>query len=170
MKQINEEVFFPDQKIVRVNRIEINALQKQSLVAKRRRSRLCAHRDVSDCLHELLIVHPENTYVRPHKHLGKPESFHIITGTLSVIIFDEDGNITEIIPMGDYSSGQNFYYRISDPLYHTVMITSKIAIFHESTTGPFKRSDTVFAPWSPKEKDLHGVKMFMKRFADLQTF
>ena len=80
---------------------------------------------------------------------------------------DEDGNITEIIPMGDYSSGQNFYYRIPDPLYHTVMITSEIAVFHESTTGPFKRSDTIFAPWSPKEKDLHGVKIFMKRFADL---
>jgi len=167
MKQINEEVFFPDQDIVRVDRSEIETLQKQALTAKRRRSRLCTHRDVSDSLHEMLIVHPENTYVRPHKHLGKPESFHIITGTLSVIIFDEDGNITEIIPMGDYSSGQNFYYRIQDPLYHTVMITSEIAVFHESTTGPFKRSDTIFAPWSPKEKDLHGVKIFMNRFADL---
>ena len=108
----------------------------------------------------------KDCYVRPHKHLGKPESFHIITVTLKVIIFDEEGNIKEIIPMGNYESGQNFYYRISDPLYHTVIITSEIAVFHETTSGPFKKSDTIFAPWSPEEQDFTGVKMFLERFTD----
>ena len=74
----------------------------------RSRIRLCAHPDVNDTLHEMLIVHEKGTYVRPHKHLNKTESVHIIEGSVDVVIFDDDGNITDVIQMGDYKSGRNF--------------------------------------------------------------
>jgi cupin fold WbuC family metalloprotein len=101
--------------------------------------------------------------VRPHKHLGKPESFHVIEGIVDVIIFDECGDIREVIQMGNYGSDRVFYYRISTPIYHTLLIRSDILVFHETTTGPFNRVDTVFAPWSPEEIDSSGCALFTEK-------
>jgi len=110
----------------------------------------------------MLIVHAKNTYVRPHKHLNKSESFHIIEGSADVIIFNEEGSIIEVIEMGDFKSGKQFYYRLSEPYYHTLLIHCDFLVFHETTSGPFNRSDTVFASWSPSEEDTNGVNIFME--------
>ena len=87
-------------------------LKEKGLMNKRQRSRLCAHNEVGDTLHEMLIIHTKDTYVRPHKHLNKSESFHIVEGSLNVILFDEEGQITDVIQMGNYLSGNFFYYRL----------------------------------------------------------
>src|SRR4051812_15824469 len=78
--KFNDEVLYSDDLIVQVERPEIEQLKKAALLNPRRRIRLCAHRNVDSTLHEMLIVHTANTYVRPHKHLNKIESFHVIEG------------------------------------------------------------------------------------------
>ena len=162
-KIFNEEVLYPAEQIVKVDRQDIALLKEQASHNPRQRIRLCAHRDVDDTLHEMLIIHAKNTYVRPHKHLGKSESFHVIEGGVDVVILDETGNVAEVIQMGDYSSGREFYYRISDPLYHTLLIRSEVLVFHETTHGPFKRSDMAFAPWAPEENDLSAREEFINK-------
>src|SRR4030042_3603215 len=142
IKQINEEVFIAEDRIVKAGYQDIEFFKVKSKNNQRKRIRLCAHRGIEDKVHEMLIVHTKDTYVRPHKHLNKSESFHIIEGSADVVVFDDDGNITEVIQMGDYSSGRKFYYRISDPYYHTLNITSQFLLFHETTKGPFRRADT----------------------------
>ena len=164
-KQINEEVFIAEDPIVTVGYQDIEFLKEKSKYNRRKRIRLCAHRDVEDKVHEMFIVHTKETYVRPHKHLNKSESFHINEGSVDVVVFDDDGNIMEVIQMGDYSSGRKFYYRISAPYYHTLYITSEFLVFHETTKGPFRRDDTIFAPWSPEEGDIAAVEKFMKQLA-----
>ncbi len=69
---------------------------------------LCAHQDNTDLLHKMLIIHVQNTYVPPHKHVNKSESFHIIEGALSVFLFDVEGRVTETIRMGEVASGRVF--------------------------------------------------------------
>jgi len=162
VKQINEEVLYVQDEIVRVGRAEIESLKKDALRNERKRIRLCTHRDVADAVHEMLIVHTKGTYVRPHRHLNKSESFHLIEGRVDVVLFDDDGGVTDVIPMGDYASGQKFYYRISDAVYHTLIIHSGFVVFHETTQGPFRRADTEFAPWSPDDKDVKAVQEFMQ--------
>jgi len=161
MKKINDEVFYADEKIIRVGKEEIDFLKKKALENERKRSRLCTHKDVNDLIHEMIIVHTKNTYVRPHKHLNKTETFHIIEGSADVIIFDEKGKITQVISMGEYSSGKNFYYKLFEPFYHSLLITSDIIVFQEITNGPFRKEETIFAPWSPDDKDEAGVKKFI---------
>jgi len=152
-KEISEEVFYTENDIVTVNQSDIAFLKDRALKNKRRRSRLCSHKNINDSVQEMLIVHTNDTYVRPHKHIEKSESFHVVEGAVDVIIFDENGEISEVMPMGDYSSGKTFYYRISHELYHTVVITSPVAVFHECTKGPFRKGDMVCAPWSVSEND-----------------
>lgn len=162
MKEISEEIFYAEEDVVTVNQQNIEFLKGQALKNRRRRSRLCTHKDIHDVLHEMLIIHTNDTYVRPHKHLGKSESFHVIEGTIDVIIFDEQGGISKVISMGDYCSGKVFYYRIAQPLYHMVIIISPAAVFHECTNGPFKKSDTVYAPWAPQEEDKEAVRAYFR--------
>ena len=137
----------------------------KSLAARalRQRARLSSHRDVSDRVHEMMIVHTRETYVRPHKHPGKSESLHVIEGVVDVVIFDESGQPSRVLAMGDLASGRPFYYRIDDPLYHTLLIRSEVLVFHETTSGPFNRAETVFAPWAPEEGDVEGVRQFIER-------
>lgn len=165
MKKINDEIFYAEDKVIQVGQNEIDFLKQKAMQNERRRSRLCTHKDVNDKLHEMIIVHTKDTYVRPHKHLNKSESFHIIEGSADVVIFDEKGSITKIIPMGEYSSKNKFYYRLSKPYYHTLLIKSDIIVFHETTNGPLKREDTVFAPWAPEDDDKKAVKKFIKELA-----
>jgi len=159
----NEEVAFATEAVVKVSQEEIAALKRKSGTTARKRTRFCAHRDMDDQLHEMLIALKRDTYIRPHKHLSKSESFHIIEGEVDVVVFDDAGNATDVIRMGDYQSGLIFYYRLSEPCYHTLHIRSETLVLHETTNGPFQPSDTTFAPWAPEESDPASVANFMNR-------
>ena len=149
----SDEVYYTDGPILTVEGSDIQFLKDRARENPRRRVRLCAHPDVNDTLHEMLIVHANSNYVQPHKHLGKSESFHIIEGRLCIVLFDDNGNATGEIPMAEAGSGQAFYYRLSESRFHTVVPLSDWVVFHEVTNGPFDRTETVFAPWAPADDD-----------------
>jgi len=157
------EVLYADERIVTVDAAGISEMRLAADKNERRRIRLCAHRGVEDPLHEMLIVHAKDTYVRPHKHLGKSESFHVIEGEADVVMFDDQGMVTDVIQVGPFSSGRPFFYRIADPLFHTLLIRSAVLVFHETTRGPFRRTETVFAPWAPDEGRVDEIGRFLRR-------
>src|SRR6266511_3954425 len=163
---LNQEVLVAGDPVVKLSRADIQVLKDWALRNPRQRIRICAHKDTKDRLHEMLIVHTRNTYVRPHKNLNKSESFHVIEGAVDVVIFDEQGSVTELIRMGDYASGRRFYYRIEQPAYHTLLITSDVLVFHETTNGPFRREETIFAPWAPEEQDEAARAGFLARLQE----
>lgn len=161
----SEEVLYDLEPVVRVSRQDVDFLKETAEHNKRKRIRLCTHGSIEDTLHEMVITHAKGTYVRPHKHLGKIESFHVIEGTVDVVVFDDAGNITGTTRMGDYQSGRTFYHRLSQPTYHTLLITSDVLVFHEITNGPFRREDTIWAPWAPEERDVESVSRFTEELA-----
>lgn len=101
--------------------------------------------------------------MRPHKHVNKSESFHVISGEVDVILFEENGAVSQAIRMGEFASGGRFYYRLNEPRYHTLLIRSDVLVFHEVTTGPFRREDTIFASWSPEEAQTDSRREFLAR-------
>lgn len=165
-KKFNAEVLFPDERIVQLDHSDIQLLTQKAEENPRKRIRICAHQTTEDVLHEMIIVHTKETYVWPHKHLNKSESFHVIEGRADVVIFDEDGEIARVIQMGDYRSGLSFFYRIADPLYHTLLIYSDNLVFHEATNGPFNHADSAYAPWAPDMDDTAGQATFMKKLTE----
>lgn len=167
----NEEVLFCTESITQIDRTDVLQLIALAKANSRERIRVCAHHSTNDTLHEMLIVHSKNTYVRPHKHLGKPESFHVIEGRADIVVFDDNGDVRDVIQIGNYTSDHAFYYRISTPLYHTLLIRSDVLVFHETTAGPFNRKDTVFASWSPEESDNTGCALFIQKLIlTVETF
>lgn len=165
-RKINEEVFYNVTPSVTVNRKDITFLKERAAETVRKRARLCTHGTPEDLLHEMFIVHYRDVYVRPHKHLHKRESFHLIEGSVDVVLFNDDGTIAEVGPMGDYSTGKKFYCRIATSCFHALVIHSDVLVFHETTTGPFQREETIFATWAPDEADTAAVKAYMKQLRE----
>tara|TARA_B110000196_G_C21089104_1_gene636616 strand:+ start:888 stop:1418 length:531 start_codon:yes stop_codon:yes gene_type:complete len=133
------------------------------------KSRICSHVSNNDKIHEMFIFHKKSAYVRPHRHVNKLESFHLISGKATIIFFDNNGKPKKIIKMGDYKSGKTFYYKIFKSFFHTVLI-EKDVLFHEVTSGPFVKNKTIYAKWSPDEKNYEEVKKYLlklKRIAKL---
>jgi cupin fold WbuC family metalloprotein len=161
----NPEVYYSGDAIVAVGDATIAELKRIAAANPRLRSRLCSHPDPSDGLHEMLIVHHREAYVRPHKHLGKPESFHVIEGTARVVILDDGGAIRDVLDMAPYGQGGLCYYRMPDNLFHTILITSEWLVFHETTAGPFDPSRTAFADWAPDGGDALAATNYMTRLA-----
>lgn len=163
VRQESEEAYLADEPIVSVGPKEIAFLKKRVHQTKRKRTRLCAHQNLQSTLHEMFVVYTSATYVKPNKHLGKDESLHILEGEADFVFFDETGNIVEVIPLGDYHSGRQFYCRVPASVYHSMIMRTDTLVIHEATPGPFRRSDTVWAPWAVDEADSAGVSRFMER-------
>jgi cupin fold WbuC family metalloprotein len=159
----SEEVLYPAEEVVLVKGADVQEFKRLALLNPRKRIRLCTHRSPDETVHEMFIIHTDQTYVRPHKHIGKAESFSIIEGVVDVILFHDDGTILKVIRMGDIQSGNAFYYRLSEPIFHTLIIRSKILVFHEITQGPFLREQTEFAKWSPEKFDADWMDQLIKR-------
>ena len=118
----------------------------------------------------MFIVHQKNYYVRPHRHFNKSESILILKGKADLVLFDNIGKIQNVIRLEKFSSGNTFYHRIDLPLFHMIIIRSKNIVFFEATSGPFKRKDTEFAPWSP-DQDNPKSKEFLKKIkSEIKNF
>jgi cupin fold WbuC family metalloprotein len=166
VQTINNEVWIADEEIVRIRDGDVESLKGNLVTAPRGRIRICAHKSADDALHEMLIALKRSVYIRPHKHLNKNESFHIVEGLVDVVVLDDRGAIWDVVEMGDYGSGRAFYYRISAPYYHTLLIRSELLVVHETTTGPFRKQDTEFAVWAPEETDAVAGEKFMRNLSE----
>lgn len=151
LRKINDEVFIAEDAIVRLGDAEIEFLKKQARISPRKRARICAHKTNDDALHEMVIVISADSYIHPHRHVGKSESFHIVEGEVDVAVFDDTGKLSEVIQLGAPASGRCFYYRLSESAFHTLLIRSDYLIVHEVTNGPFDRDRTVLATFAPTE-------------------
>ncbi|MCK1359542.1 WbuC family cupin fold metalloprotein [Bradyrhizobium sp. 199] len=165
----NPEVYYSGAAIVTADDATIAELKRIAAANPRLRSRLCTHPDPSSGLHEMLIVHHREAYVRPHKHFGKPESFHLIEGTAQVVIFEDDGRIRDVLEMAPYGRGALCYYRMPEQVFHSILITSEWLVFHETTAGPFDPSRTAFPDWAPAGGDAAEVQDYVTRMAALAT-
>lgn len=168
LKKINDEVYYTNSPLTLIGQKDVNFLKQKAIENNRKRVRICAHNDINDTLHEMIIALADDIYVVPHKHLNKTESFHLIEGHLLIFIFNNEGDISHLIKMGAPESGDTFYARISADFYHTVIPLSRVAIFHETTHGPFNPAKTVNAPWAPNGNNPHECIQFIEKLKNMR--
>jgi cupin fold WbuC family metalloprotein len=144
----SDEVLYSDHPITCVDHSFLKLLKLRAAANPRKRIRLCSHPSPEDRLHEMLIVHHREAYVPPHIHRNKSESYHLIEGSLDIVLFDDEGTPQTHIPLTAQPPGF-FYYRLSDERFHTVLPTSEWVVFHETTNGPFRREECQNASWAP---------------------
>lgn len=106
--------------------------------------RICLHEGTDSAFHEMAIVHKKGGVFKPHKHLAKDESYHMIDGVMRIEIFDEPGRLVETIRLGAAGTGLPFWIRIRPGIWHATIPETDFAVFHEARPGPFKNGDSVF--------------------------
>jgi len=159
----NSEVYHSKENFFSLSKEDINRLISLAKNTTRGRVRYCSHSSGQESLHEMFIVHPKGAYVRPHKHLEKIESMLVIDGEVDYVMFDNDGNVDNVVKMGNYESKKSFYQTIRKDKFHTLVIKSEWLVFLEITNGPFDKENTVYAEWSPKESDTLSVEVFLNK-------
>jgi cupin fold WbuC family metalloprotein len=162
LKELQTGVYLATDLVVKIDCADVKALIETAGNLARRRARICSQRSNETPIHEMIIALGRETYVRPHMHPKKTESFHVIEGLCDVVLFNGDGFIREVIRLGDYKSGRIFFYRIADPIFHTLVIRSPFFVIHETTNGPFLAEETVVATWAPAESDAPAAKSYME--------
>ena len=164
--EVSDTVLFTREPITTIDGDTVAYLKMRALADPVKSLRLCMHADTEDPVQEMLIVHVHEGYVRPHRH-DHGASYHIVDGQLDIVMFDDGGQITDVVTMGEYSSGSIFYWRISGNRYYTVVSRSDAVVFHESLNGPFSPGEsTNFAPWAPEPSNVNGVKSYMVNLSD----
>ena len=161
LKAVNDAVYQAEDKIVSLNKSDVQFLKERLDKTGLKRIRICAHKSTEDTLQEMLIAFAKGSYIRPSKHIDKEESMHILEGWADFVFFDEQGKITHVIPVGDATTGRQVYCRTPNETYHTLLIRSDYFVIQETTQGPFKRSDTVFTDWAPEDKDTAAVTQYL---------
>jgi cupin fold WbuC family metalloprotein len=105
----------------------------------------------------MLIALDNKAKIRPHCHLNKVESFHIIKGALNVDIYDSNGEPIQTIKLAADSSneengdGSGLYCQIPIGVIHRVVQITTDVIFREVANGPFRPEDTLHPTWSTDE-------------------
>ncbi len=151
--QKSSDVFVAEGPIVAIGAEEITLLKSAVAQSRNGRVRINAHMNKDDMLHEMFIAIRPDSYIRPHKHPNKSESFHLVYGAVDIVVFEDDGEIRQIVPLAAGDPARAFYYRMSKPFFHTLVIRSDLLVVHEITSGPFQPSETVFASFAPEDSD-----------------
>ena len=114
-----------------------------------KRARICLHKDDGEMIQEMIIAFCKDSYVRPHRHIDKSESYHIIEGRIEIIFFNDNGIEIDKVVLSDKIDEHPFLFRISNSAWHTVVPKSDFVIIHEVTKGPFNKNSSEFADWEP---------------------
>jgi cupin fold WbuC family metalloprotein len=161
MHVIAPDCYGADERLVVATAADLATIRNDAVTSARGRSRLCAHPDSDAPVHEMLIAHTSDVYVRPHRHHGKDESLLLLEGELDALFFDDAGRVTRRTAMAAYGGAKPFYYRIPPGVWHAIVIGSPLVVFMEVTAGPFRREDTEFPGWAPDGNDLAAARAWV---------
>jgi len=122
--------------------------------------------DKSRC-HRLLNAIEPPSYIRPHRHLDpeKDEAFIMMSGRLGIVIFADDGTVTETLLLSQENG--NLAADILHGIYHTALSLETGTIFYEAKAGPYlPLADDEKAAWAPDEGD-SAAKDYLERLRRL---
>lgn len=156
-------IFFDKADFITINYKDVNVLKDYASEVISKRSRYCLHSSCDDEIQEMIIAFYKKSYIRPHKHVNKTESYHIIEGELVVCFFNDRGDIIEKIFLGSYNQSKTFFYRLASDKWHSVIPISDYVVIHEVTKGPYNLNETLFPPWAPLNHENEKIEAFLNR-------
>ena len=130
--------------------IDRKKLEELKILAQKdpnKRARICLHKNDEEMVQEMIIAFCKDSYIRPHRHIDKSESYHIIEGRIEIIFYNDNGIEIDKVVLSDKMDEHPFLFRISNSDWHTVVPKSDFVIIHEVTKGPFNKNSSEFADW-----------------------
>ena len=145
----------------------IDTVIAQARLSPRRRMNYNFHPELSDPVQRLLNALEPWTYIRPHKHTTKEESFVLLRGTVLAVAFNDDGTIRDHAILSSKTGILGIEFEENS--FHMLTSLETGSAVYEIKEGPFvPHTEGSSAPWSPKE-GTHEAKGFLEKiFKELE--
>lgn len=136
----------------RLSRATVQELIVSAASSPRLRSNENIHPSLDDPVQRFVNAMEPGTYVRPHRHQqeGRWELFVIISGAAAVLLFDDEGRVTERVEMSTENGA--IAAEVPPCRWHAVVCLASGTLLFEVKPGPYvKLTDKDFADWAPAE-------------------
>ena len=141
--------FYLKNENIKIDKKLLLFLERFSLHNKNIDARICIHKKKSSKHHSMVLLQNKNNYYRPHKHKSKGDTFLILKGKLACFLFNNKGKIKFKCILK-----KNEIFRTPNNTFHAILPVTKKVLYFETKKGPFlKKNDSIFASWSPSNKD-----------------
>lgn len=116
----------------------LEELEAKASSSSRKRAHVNLHKAYDEPIQKTIIALNRGTYIPPHyhRHEHQKELFVVLSGTVRIIIFNEDGSILDILLLASGEIAEVLPFTI-----HTVVCISSSAIVLEIKSGPFIADD-----------------------------
>ncbi len=123
------------------------------------------HATMDAPIHRLLNALEPGTYLPPHRHTDKEETYLVLRGSLLAFFYDEEGNVTEKVCL--HPSEGKYGLEIPPGAWHSIVALESGTVIFEIKKGPYQPLPPEdIAPWAPSSSDEEGIKAFMKRMLE----
>jgi len=136
----------------------LKQVTEEALKSPRLRKNHNIHKSDNSVCHRLLNAIEPASYIRPHRHLDpeKDEAFIILSGKLGIILFSEDGAVTEKVLLSHQSG--NLAADIPHGVFHTAVSLESGTVFYEAKAGPYlPLTESETAVWAPTDGSEEAV-------------
>lgn len=145
-ERVSETVFRSSRQLVTVALNQLEPVIEAASSSELKRARLCCHLGAEDKLQEMFIALAHGVNIDESMHIRKDESLTILSGKGSYVFQNEDRSDRAVYPLGPYGSStgnaEKFFARINRYVPHKINVDTNFLLIHESTSGPFNKSDT----------------------------
>ena len=139
------------------------SIKKKNNKKKLNKFKICLHKDENYPVQEMINFSYGFNYNRPHKHLlNKNESYHIIEGGMEIYLISEKNKIIKKIKIEKKKNKFPPIFKLNKPIFHFIVPSTDWLIYHEVTTGPWKKKFIKYADFSPKNNLNNEGEIFYK--------
>jgi cupin fold WbuC family metalloprotein len=152
--------------MIKITNELIDNVITQARTSPRLRMNYNFHPELGDPVQRLLNALEPWTYIRPHKHTTKEESFVLLRGTILAVVFNDDGTIRDHAVLSSATGilGVEF----EENSFHMLTSLETGSAVFEIKEGPFiPHSEGSSAPWAPKEGTPEAKDFLAKVFKEL---
>lgn len=147
--------------MIKITRELIDGVIDQARTSPRRRMNYNFHPELSDPVQRLVNALEPWTYIRPHKHTTKEESFVLLCGTILAVSFNDDGTINDHSILSTKTGVLGIEFE--ENTFHMLTSLETGSAVFEIKEGPFvPHTEGSSAPWAPQE-GTPEARVFLER-------
>jgi cupin fold WbuC family metalloprotein len=152
--------------MIRIDNKLIDELIARAKASPRLRMNHNFHPELDDPVQRLLNALEPWTYIRPHKHVTKEESFVLLRGTVLAVVFNDDGTVRDHCVLN--AATGNLGVEFEENSFHMLTALESGSVVYEIKEGPFvPHTEASSAPWAPREGTPDGRDFLTRIFHSL---
>lgn len=143
----------------------LDGVTSEAQASPRLRMNYNFHASLDAPIHRLLNALEPGTYLPPHRHADKEETYVVLRGSLLAFFYDDSGNITEKVDLNP--SAGVYGLEIPAGTWHSIISLETGTVIFEIKSGPYRPLPPEdIAPWAPAPSDVEGAAVFMKQMLE----